>query len=149
MPSHRAKVHRNLPLTVPLVALYQLAKGGFFIYVFLQCWQLQGSDMPPFGGDVHNPLFKSPYMFLFPLLAVFQLMTCLGLFFRADWARVFCLFLPVGTIPLWFLEWLVGYRSLLFPVAPSTMVTFFALELIAIALLYGTPQAKEAFAPVR
>ena len=132
------------PLLVVLVALYQLAKAVVFAYVFWKCWQAQGSDVPAFG-DFPNPSFEAPFFFFFSLLAVFHLVLALGLWGVHNWARACSTLLLVSVLPVWFLERLVGHRSLMFPLEPSTMVSAFVLEAVAIAILYVTPEAREAF----
>lgn len=139
---------KKVPLLVILVVLYQLAKAGFFGWVFWQCWQAQGSGIPPFGEvDAHNPFFTAPFFVLFALIGLFHLAVGVGLLSLGNWARG-CSALPlVSTIPWWVLEQVMGYRSLLFPVEFSKVLTVFAAEVVAIAILYGTPEAREAFAP--
>lgn len=142
------KKNRKLPFLVILVALYQLAKAGLFLYVFMQCWDARGSEVPPFG-EVYDPLFKSPYFFLFPLLTAYHLVLTIGLVCLGNWARALSMLLLLSTVGVFFLERLSGHRSLLFPIEPSTMISAFAAEAVAIAILYVTPQAREAFAPAK
>lgn len=141
------KRDRKVPLLVALVALYQLTKAGFFAWVFWQCWQAQGSGIPPFGEvEAHNPIFETPNFFLFALLVVFHLALSFGLLALGNWARVGCAFLLFSTIPWWFLENIAAYRSLSLPVDTSAILAAFALEAIAITIVYVTPGAREAFA---
>jgi hypothetical protein len=142
------KEGRRLPLLVVLVVLYQLAKAGFFAYVFLQCWDARESVAPPFG-EVYDPLFKTPDFFLFLALAVYSFVLAIGLLCLGDWARACSLFLLLPSAGWWFLEQMSGHRSLLSPLDPSTMISAFAAEAIAIGILYVTPQAREAFAPAK
>lgn len=137
----------TLPFLVVVVALYQLAKTGFFLYVFWQCWQARGTDIPPFGDIRNNPLYEAPGFFLFPLLAGLYFVLAVGLICLGRWARV-CLTLVLALVlALWLLHWMSGQSSFLFPLEPSMMISAFAVEAIAIAILYVTPQAKVAFAP--
>jgi hypothetical protein len=140
--------HRRLPFLVVPVALYQLAKAGFFAYVFLQCWDGRASVAPPFG-EVYDPLFKAPYFFLFPALGVYHFVLAIGLLCLGNWARACSMLLLLSTVGWWFLDQFSGHRSLLFPIEPSTMISAFAAEAIAIGILYVTPQAREAFAPAK
>jgi hypothetical protein len=137
---------RKLPFLVVLVALYELAKVGFFVWVFLKCWDAQGSEFPAFG-DVHNPLFEPPYFFFFPLLALFHVVLAVGLLCLQNWARAASALLLIFTIPWWLLETGGGHTSLLFPVEPSTMLAAFGAEAVAIGILYVTEEAKAAFSP--
>ena len=146
-PQPAGKAEKKLPLGVVLVTLYQLAKVGFLGYVFLQCLQAQGSGIPPFGEvDAHNPLFESPYFFLFALLAIYYLVVAFGLFALQNWARLCSTLLLVSAV-LWWVLRLTGYQALVLPVEFSTVLSALALEVIAVAILYVTPQAREAFAP--
>lgn len=140
------KKSRSLPLSVVVVALYQLAKMGFFLYVFWECWQMRGSDIPPFG-DVRNPLYKEPGFFLFPLLAGLYFVLAVGLICLGNWARACLTLLLALILALWLLHWMSGQSSFLFTLEPSIMISAFAAEAIAVAILYVTPQAKAAFAP--
>jgi hypothetical protein len=142
------KKGRKLPLLVVLVALYQLAKAGFFAYVFMQCWDARASVAPAFG-EVYDPLFKAPYFFLFPALGVYHFVLAIGLICMGNWARACSMLLLLATVGWWLLEQMSGHRSLLFPIEPSTMISAFAAEAVAIAILYVTPQAREAFAPAK
>jgi hypothetical protein len=137
---------RALPFVVVMVAFYQLAKAGFLLYVFWQCWQARGTDIPPFG-DERNPLYKAPGFFLFPLAAGVQFVLTVGLVCLGNWARVCLTLLLALTLAVWLLHLMSGQSSFLFPLDPSTMVSAFSAEAIAIAILYVTPQARAAFAP--
>jgi len=137
---------RKLPFLVVLVALYQLAKAGFFGWVFLKCWDAQGGQFPPFG-DVRNPLFESPYFFLYPLLGLFCVVLAFGLLALQNWARAASALLLIIAVPWWLLQTSGGHTSMLFPVEPSTMLAAFAAEAVAVGILYITQEAKEAFLP--
>ena len=128
--------------------LYQLAKAGFFLYVFLQCWDARGTDIPPFG-DVRNPYFKSPDFFLFALLGAVHFVLAIGLVCLGRWARVCLALLFLGTLALWLLNVMSGGSSLLFAVEPSLMISAFAADAVGIGILYVTQPAREAFAPVK
>lgn len=133
---------------VALVALYELAKVGFFGYVFVQCLQAQGSGLPPYGDvDAHNPLFESPVFFVFAVLAVYHLALVLGLFTLRNWARAGSTFVLVCAGLWWILQNVAGYKALAIPVDSPTLVSALALEVVAVATLYVTPQARDAFAP--
>jgi|HubBroStandDraft_1064217.scaffolds.fasta_scaffold43546_2 hypothetical protein len=140
------KRKRTLPLSVVAVALYQLAKMGFFLYVFWQCWQLRGTEIPPFG-DVRNPFYKEPGLFLFPLLAGLHFVLAVGLICLGNWARACLTLLVALVLALWLLHLMSGESSFLFTLEPSIMISAFAAEIIAVAILYVTPHAKAAFAP--
>jgi hypothetical protein len=144
-PQPRRK-RSKLPFLVALVALYQVAKAGFFSWVFLQCWQARGGQFPPFG-DVRNPLFESPYFLVFPALALFCVVLALGLLALQNWARAASALLLIVTVPWWLLETSGGHASMLFPVEPSTMLAAFGAEAVAVGILYITQEAKEAFSP--
>jgi len=151
MPSHSPqpaeKRKKKFPFSVVAVLFYQLAKVGFFGYVFLQCLQAQGSGIPPYGEvEVHNPLFESPYFFLFALLAIYHLVVTFGLLALQRWARAGSALLLVSAVLWWVLQ-VAGYRFLVLPVETSTVLSALAVELIAVAILFITPQAREAFAP--
>jgi hypothetical protein len=137
---------RKLPVLVALVALYQLAKTGFFGWVFLQCWQAQGGQFPPFG-DVPNPLFESPYFFLFPLLGLIHVVLSFGLFALRNWARAALALLLIVAVPWWLLQTGGSHTSMLFPLEPSIMLAAFGTEAVAVGILYITQEAKEAFSP--
>jgi hypothetical protein len=137
---------RTLPFVVVLAALYQLAKAGFLLYVFWQCWLAKDTEIPPFG-DVRNPLFKAPDFYAFPLLAAVLFVLALGLICLGRWARVCVTLLFLAALGLWLLNLRAGQGSLLFPLEPATMLSAFAADALAIGLLYGTAQARNAFAP--
>lgn len=139
---------QKLPLLVVLVMLYQLAKAGFFGWVFWQCWQAQGTGIPPFGEvEAHNPVFEAPLFFLFALIAALHLVLAFGLLALGRWARAFSTFPLIGAALWWFLQNVAGYRSLSLPVDGSVILAAFAAELLALAILYVTPEARAAFAP--
>lgn len=139
---------KKLPLAVALVALYELAKVGFFAYIFLQCLQAQGSGIPPYGEvDAHNPLFEAPFSFLFAILAVYHLVLVPGLFAMKRWARAGSNLIVAGSILWWILKHVAGYQILTIPVELSTVLSALTLEAIAVGILYITPQAREGFAP--
>lgn len=147
-PVRRTKADRKVPLLVVLVVLYQLAKAVFFGWVFWQCWLAQGSSAPPFGEvDAHNPFFQSPLFLVFAVIGLFHAAVGVGLLSLGNWARV-CSVLPlISLLPWWTLEHLMGVTALAFPVELSRILAVIAAELIAIAILYITPEAREAFAP--
>lgn len=152
MPQHQPQPApgkgQKLPLLVVLVILYQLAKAGFFGWVSWQCWQAQGSGIPPFGDvEAHNPIFETPFFFLFVLIAAFHLVLAFGLLALGRWAWAFSTFPLIGAALWWFLAHILGYRSLMLPVDASVILAAFAAELLALAILYVTPEAREAFAP--
>ena len=147
-PQPTGRQEKKLPLAVVVVVLYQLAKVGFFVWVFWQCWQAQGSGIPPFGEvDAHNPLFEAPYFLLFAILAVYYLLVVFGLFALQNWARAGSAMLLVGSVIWWILKRVAGYPMPAVPVEVSTVLSALALEAVAVALLYVTTQAREAFVP--
>jgi len=138
---------QKLPLLVVLVILYQLAKAGFFGWVFWQCWQAQGSGIPPFGDvEIHNPLFEVPFFFLLPLLGASQLVIAFGLLALGRWARACTTFLLICAFVWWFLVHFFGFSSLQLPENSSVILAAIAAELLAITILYGTAESREAFA---
>jgi hypothetical protein len=130
------------------VAFYQVAKSGFFLYVFLQCWDMRGTRIPPFG-DVQNHFFKAPDFFLYPLLGAVHFVLAIGLVCLGQWARVCLTLLFLATLGVWLLSQMSGQESLLFPLESATMLSAFAADAIGVGVLYVAQSAREAFAPMK
>lgn len=133
---------------VIVVALYQLARAGFLAYVFAQCWEAQGTGIPPFGEvEMHNPAFDAPFFFVYAALAVFSVIVAIGLASLGNWARLGSTVVLASMLLYWFIEQIIGYRFLAFPVETSKILAVFFMEALAIGVLYLAPESKLAFAP--
>jgi hypothetical protein len=130
---------------VAIIALYQVLKAGFFLYLF----QLILSDheaKAAVGADSQTPMSSDPYLALLPLVSFLLLLIGWGIWRLRNWAR----FSSGALLGIFvsFARWdppATPAVSTLYT-APSFLIALCIVELTTIGVLYSLPSVADEFA---
>jgi hypothetical protein len=136
-----------VPVPIVLIALYELAKAAYLLFVFYAVWRQRG------GGQAGVASF-GPLAFALPIFALIMIIAGLGLLALQRWARH--MFLLGGLLALpWFpvLPSLTGSGfgpivdyQLLRPYLPRTvMMAIMVIDVLVYAALLFYPDVAESF----
>ncbi len=130
---------------VAIIALYQVLKAGFFLYLFRLI--LSGHEAKAaLGADSETPMLLDPYIALLPLVSFVLLLIGWGIWRLSNWARLSSGIL-LGIFVA-FARWDPPATPAVatFYTAPSFLIALCIVELTAIGVLYSLPSVADEFA---
>lgn len=129
---------------VAIIALYQVMKAGFFLYLF----QLVLSDheaKAALGADSQTPMSSDPYIALLPMVSFVLLLIGWGIWRLSNWAR-FSSGVLLGMFVA-FARWDPPATPAVstFYTAPGFLIGLCIVELTTIGVLYSLPSVADEF----
>jgi len=149
-PFSELKVSKpKLPFEVLLISLIQLISGSAILFLFLQGWGRHQGELSLAGSSLEDFLLSFPLFFFLPVIGVFFVGIGLGLLTLSGGARRASILPLFAIAPLWYFKGAFEVKSMLLPFQETDQAVILLVEAVALALLYLSPGAKEAFAKAK
>jgi hypothetical protein len=130
---------------VAVIALYQVLKAGFFLYLF-QLILSNHEAKAALGADSQTPMSSDPYLALLPLVSLVLLLIGWGIWRLRNWARLSpgLLLGMFVSFALWDPPATPAVST--FYTTPSFLIGLCIVELTTIGVLYSLPSVADDFA---